>query len=154
VAVGAAGVAGTVVAVIADDADDAGDVPYELVAVTVKVYDTPDCRPATTIEADAPVPVNPPGDEVTVYEVAAFLGSGVKVTVAAPLLYALAVPTSTAETAVGAYGAKKSFCCRDFFPILLLTAILNYSPCCITNYFRCLHVNQLYHYFVATHRPR
>jgi hypothetical protein len=71
------------------DAADAAPVPLELVAVTVNVYAVLDCKPVTEIGLEAPVPVNPPGLEVTVYEV---IGSppskvgAVKVTSARPLL--------------------------------------------------------------------
>jgi hypothetical protein len=47
------------------DAADAADVPLALVAVTVNVYAVPFERPVTVIGL-APVPVNPPGDEVAV----------------------------------------------------------------------------------------
>jgi hypothetical protein len=61
----------------------AGPVPCEFVAVTVNVYAVPLDNPVTTIGEDAPVPVNPPGEEVTVYPVIAleptFVGA-VKVT--------------------------------------------------------------------------
>jgi len=56
------------------------------------------------------VPVYPPGDEVTVNDVAAGDSAGKEnVTVAAPLLKALPVPTFVAVTPVGAIGSKKSF---------------------------------------------
>jgi hypothetical protein len=42
-----------------------------LVAVTVKVYAVPFVKPLTVIGEEAPVPVNPPGLEVTVYPVIA-----------------------------------------------------------------------------------
>jgi hypothetical protein len=48
------------------DAADAAPVPRELAAVTVNVYEVDDCRPVTVTGDDAPVPVNPPGLEVTV----------------------------------------------------------------------------------------
>jgi hypothetical protein len=47
------------------DALLAADVPLALVAVTVNVYAVPLLNPETVI-GDAPVPVNPPGDEVAV----------------------------------------------------------------------------------------
>jgi hypothetical protein len=105
------------------DAEDAELVPKAFVAVTVNVYAVSDCNPATVIGEDAPVPVKPPGDDVAVNEVAALGPSGVKVTVAAPLLNALEVPTSVAVPISGADGNKKSFCARDFFPAFLFTAI-------------------------------
>jgi hypothetical protein len=69
-------------------------VPIAFVAVTVKVYVTPLVKPVTVIGEEPPVPVNPPGLDVTVYEVIAeppSLPGGVKVTVASPLP-AVAVP--------------------------------------------------------------
>ena len=66
VAVGAEGVAGTVVAVTEDDADDGADVPAAFVAVTVNVYAVLDDKPVTLTGEAAPVPVNPPGEDVTV----------------------------------------------------------------------------------------
>jgi hypothetical protein len=42
-----------------------------LVAVTVKVYAVPFVKPLTVIGEEAPVPVTPPGLEVTVYPVIA-----------------------------------------------------------------------------------
>ena len=103
---GAAGVAGTVVAVIEPEADDAELVPKAFVAVTVNVYAVFDCNPVTVIGDVAPVPVKPPGDDVTVNEVAAFGPWAVNATVAAPLLNALLVPTSVAVPISGAAGNK------------------------------------------------
>jgi hypothetical protein len=60
------GACGTVVAVMLLDALEAALVPLELVAVTVNVYDVLDCKPVTDIGDEAPVPVNPPGLDVTV----------------------------------------------------------------------------------------
>ena len=65
----------------------------------------------------------PPGDEVTVYDVAAFGPCAVNVTVAAPLLYARPVPMLVAVPINGAAGNKLSFCARDFLPTLLFAAI-------------------------------
>ena len=48
------------------DAAEALPVPALLVAVTVKVYAVPLVRPVTAIGLAAPVPVMPPGLEVTV----------------------------------------------------------------------------------------
>ncbi len=48
------------------DAVDAELVPALLVAVTVKVYAVPLVRPLTVIGLAAPVPVRPPGLDVTV----------------------------------------------------------------------------------------
>jgi hypothetical protein len=67
-----------------------------------------DCKPVTEIGDDAPVAVYPPGEDVTVNDVAAFLASAVNVTSARPLLNGLPEPTSVAVPIVGAYGAKKS----------------------------------------------
>jgi hypothetical protein len=60
------GAPGTVAGVTAEDAEDAAPVPTLLVAVTVKVYEVPLVRPVTTIGEAEPVPVRPPGLEVTV----------------------------------------------------------------------------------------
>jgi hypothetical protein len=71
------------------EAAEAALVPRELVAVTVNVYDVLDSKPVTDIGDDAPVPVNPPGLEVTVYEVIGNPPSkvgAVNVTSARPLL--------------------------------------------------------------------
>jgi hypothetical protein len=97
---------GIVVAVIAEDAEEASEVPTEFVAVTVNVYETPDCRPVTVNGDDAPLAVNPLGLEVAVKEVigAPLSPPEVKETVAAPLLKARAVPTSVAETLTGGLG--------------------------------------------------
>jgi hypothetical protein len=48
------------------EALDAADCPLALVAVTVKVYAVPFDNPLTVIGLDAPVPVAPPGEAVTV----------------------------------------------------------------------------------------
>jgi hypothetical protein len=66
VAVPIVGACGTVVAVTLFDAEDAGPVPIALVAVTVNVYEVLDCKPVTVIGDEAPVPVKPPGLDVTV----------------------------------------------------------------------------------------
>jgi hypothetical protein len=47
-------------------AEDAGDVPIAFVAVTVNVYAVPLLKPLTVIGDEAPVPVKPPGLDVTV----------------------------------------------------------------------------------------
>jgi hypothetical protein len=47
------------------DALLAAEVPFAFVAVTVNVYAVPLLSPETVI-GEAPVPVNPPGDEVAV----------------------------------------------------------------------------------------
>jgi hypothetical protein len=92
------------VAVIDADALDASDVPTALVAVTVNVYEVEDCNPVTVSGDDAPVAVNPPGEEVAVNDVAVGPEPAVNETVAAPLLYARLVPTSEADTPVGIPG--------------------------------------------------
>jgi hypothetical protein len=79
-----------------------------------------DCNPSTVIGEDAPVPVYPPGDEVTVNEVAAGDSAGKEnVTVAAPLLNALPVPTFEADTPVGANGSRKSLDAAERLPVFL-----------------------------------
>jgi hypothetical protein len=60
------GAPGSVNGVTAEEAEDAAPSPTALVAVTVKVYDVPLVRPETMIGDVAPVPVKPPGLEVTV----------------------------------------------------------------------------------------
>jgi hypothetical protein len=58
------------VGVTAFDAELADDVPTELVAVAVNVYDVPLVSPFTVIIPDVgDVAVIPPGDDVTVYDV-------------------------------------------------------------------------------------
>jgi hypothetical protein len=92
------------------DAADAVEFPLEFVATTVNVYATPDCKPVTVSGDAPPVAVNPPGLEVTVYEVIGKPPSkvgAVNVTVAAPLLKARAVPTSVAVPIVGAFGTSR-----------------------------------------------
>jgi hypothetical protein len=61
---------------------------------------------------------------VTVKDVAAGESSGKEnETVAAPLLYALPVPTFVALAPVGAKGSKKSFDAWDFLPVFLPAAM-------------------------------
>jgi hypothetical protein len=43
-----------------------GPVPYAFVATTVNVYEVKFVNPLTVTGEDAPVPVNPPGLDVTV----------------------------------------------------------------------------------------
>jgi hypothetical protein len=101
------GACGTVVAVIEAEADDAGPVALLLVPVTAKVYDVPEARPVTVTGLDVPVPVNEPGVDVAVYEEALPpVVDAVNATVAAPLLYALEVPTLVAVPIVGASGTS------------------------------------------------
>ncbi len=67
----------------------------------------------------------PPVAEYTVYDVAGVDSAGrEKDTVAAPLLNALPVPISVAETLIGGEGAKKSFCCADLLPDSFLATFL------------------------------
>ena len=47
-------------------AADAVPWPISFVALTVNVYDVVGVRPVTTIGDDVPVPVMPPGEDVTV----------------------------------------------------------------------------------------
>jgi hypothetical protein len=66
----AVGAPGTVRGVTAELAADATDVPFALVAVTVKVYAVPFASPVTVaVVAPDVVAVAPPGDAVTVYPV-------------------------------------------------------------------------------------
>jgi hypothetical protein len=69
---------------------------------------------------DAPVAVYPPGEDVAVNEVAAApVADGVNVTVAAPLLNALDVPTSVAVPIVGGFGFKNDLVfCEPVTPII------------------------------------
>ena len=94
------GTPGTILGVTLLDAVDAAPGPNALVATTVNVYAVPLVSPVTVIGLDAPVPVKPPGDDVTVYEVTAVppLAAG-----ALKLTVAWAFP-ATADTAVGAPG--------------------------------------------------
>jgi hypothetical protein len=103
VAVPMVGAPGIVAGVVLFDAADAGPVPSALVAVTVKVYAVPFASPVTVIEVQgaAHVPVNPPGDEVAVYERIAeppSLAGAEKATLACALP-PVAVPTTGAPGA-------------------------------------------------------
>ena len=62
------GACGFAVGTTAADAPDAPDVPIAFVAVTLKVYDDEGAvfNPETTIGDEDPVPVSPPGLDVTV----------------------------------------------------------------------------------------
>jgi hypothetical protein len=66
VAVPIVGAPGTVAGVTEFEAELAKLLPSAFVAITVKVYAVPLVRPVTVIGLAAPVPVNPPGLEVTV----------------------------------------------------------------------------------------
>jgi hypothetical protein len=63
------GAPGIVAGVTLFDGSEAEPSPTAFVATTVNVYAVPLVRPDTTIGDEVPVPVNPPGLEVTVYEV-------------------------------------------------------------------------------------
>jgi hypothetical protein len=69
VATGLVGAPGTILGITAPDGDEATEFPAALVATTVKVYDTFVVKPVTTRGEFAPVAVNPPGKDVTVYPV-------------------------------------------------------------------------------------
>jgi hypothetical protein len=61
------GALGTPAEVVTDDDDDDGiEVPLVFVAVTVNVYAVEAVNPLTVMGDDEPVPVNPPGELVTV----------------------------------------------------------------------------------------
>jgi hypothetical protein len=60
------GAPGTVAGVTLLEAADAAPVPALLVAVTLNVYATLLLKPATVMGLEEPVPVSPPGLEVTV----------------------------------------------------------------------------------------
>ena len=66
VAVPIVGAPGTVAGVTLLEAAEGAPAPTLLVAVAVKVYDVPLVSPLTVMGLEAPVPVNPPGLEVTV----------------------------------------------------------------------------------------
>ena len=103
VAVPITGAAGTPAGVTEFDAADAAPVPTLLVAFTVKVYAVPFVSPATIIGEAVPVPVNPPGEDVTVYPViAAPFAAGAVKAIEAEALPAVAVPmTGASGTAAG-----------------------------------------------------
>jgi hypothetical protein len=82
------GAPGTPAGVTLFDGADADPPPTALVAVTVKVYAVPLASPVTVIGEAGPLAVNPPGDEVTVYDVIGvppLERGGVNVTVACAL---------------------------------------------------------------------
>jgi len=62
---------GTGTGITADEAAEATELPTELVATTVKVYDIPFVKPVTVSGELAPVAVKLPGLDVTVYKVIA-----------------------------------------------------------------------------------
>jgi hypothetical protein len=66
VAVPMVGASGTVAGITLFDATDAAPTPALFVAVTLKLYVVPLVSPVTVIGLPVPVPVIPPGLEVTV----------------------------------------------------------------------------------------
>jgi hypothetical protein len=94
----------------------AGPVPNAFVAVTVNVYEVPFVRPLTVMGEAEPVPVTPPGLDVTVYPVIGrfpSLAGAVKVTEAEAKL-AVAVPMVGAPGTVGQVPAAIAcICCLD-----------------------------------------
>lgn len=112
VAVPIVGAPGTAQVVTLFDALLAADVPISFVAVTVNVYAVPFDKPLTEIGDDAPVPVRPPGLEVTVYPVMVLPplnagGVNVRLTVPTPVFDA--VPTVGASGTVGTNGHSLAF---------------------------------------------
>ena len=73
--------------VTALEAGDGFEVPVELVAVVVNVYDVPFCNPTTSQEPEVPVTVQvkPPGDEVMVKDEGAGPWAAVTLTLALAL---------------------------------------------------------------------
>jgi hypothetical protein len=113
------GACGFVVMAIAEEAVEAGEVPAAFVAVTVNVTDALTGIPVTVIGDDAPDAVCPLL-AVTVKDVAAGESAGKEnETTAAPLLYALPVPTFEADTLVGANGSRKSLDAAERLPVFL-----------------------------------
>ena len=116
VAVPIVGASGVVAGVTALDALDALLVPAAFVAVTVNVYVVPFVRPVMTIGEDPADAVNPPGLDVTVYEVILdpplFPGAE-KVIVATPLL-AVATPIVGAS---GTFDGMTILLGDDAFPV-------------------------------------
>jgi hypothetical protein len=113
------GACGLVVTGIAEEAAEAAEVPAAFVAVTVNVTDALTGMPLTVSGDDAPDAVCPEL-AVTVKEVAAGESAGKEnETTAAPLLYALPVPTFEADTLVGANGSKKSLDAAERLPVFL-----------------------------------
>ena len=70
---------GSVERVTEFEGDDDAPVPTAFVAVTVKVYDTPLVSPVTVMGDAVLLLANPPGFEVTVYEVMGEPPSGAEV---------------------------------------------------------------------------
>jgi hypothetical protein len=102
-AVGAAGAFGTVAGVTELDWVLETELPILFVATTVNVYAVPFVNPSTVRGEEAPLAVNPPVDDVTVYPVIdvppVFVG-GTKDTTACAL-------PATAVASVGAFGFVK-----------------------------------------------
>ena len=66
-AIGANVIVGAICAEVTSwEASEGAEVPIALLAVTVKVYDTPGIRPVTTRGDPVPLAVSSPGLEVTV----------------------------------------------------------------------------------------
>jgi hypothetical protein len=108
---GAAVLRGHAPGITALEGDDAGPEPTEFVATTVNVYEVPFVKPVTVAEVTVPVamPVRPPGEEVTVYElmVEPPLEPGAfQLTAAWPL-------PGVAETPVGARGGPSGVTLLD-----------------------------------------
>ena len=113
------GTCGIVVIEIAEEAAEAVEVPAAFVAVTVNVTEALTGMLVTVIGEEDPVAVCPEL-AVTVKEVAAGESAGREnETTAAPLLYALPVPTFEADTLVGANGSKKSLDAAERLPVFL-----------------------------------
>jgi hypothetical protein len=97
--------------VIDAEADDAEELPAAFDATTVKVYEVPALSPDTVIGLEDPVPVKPPGFEVTVNDVAAAPEpAGVNAT------EAVVCPVEVALTPVGALGCKKDLMLAEALP--------------------------------------
>jgi hypothetical protein len=132
VAVPIVGACGTVVAVIELEAEVAVVVNPPPLAVAVNVYEVPDCKPVT-VTGDVPLAVNPPGEDVTLYELGIPpVDFGVAVTVAAPLLYALPVPTFVAVPIFGGLSGTSAIKVPDLvnpaFTTFLIFAIFTLYP--------------------------
>ena len=109
--VGAAGTLGRGIGVTTADGADAAEVPPALVAVTVNVYAVPFVRPDTTHEPNAPpiVQVAPPGDAVTVCEVAGHTSNATLTdTLTAPSPTTMPATAGTFGFAIGVTGADGS----------------------------------------------
>jgi hypothetical protein len=102
----------------------AAPVPATLVAVTVNVYAVPLVRPDTMIGDDAPVAVNPPGDDVTVYPVIVappLLAGAEKLTVTNWLPRAALVIVGAPGTVLGVIDAEGLLEALDPYTFLAVT---------------------------------